>query len=94
MICPRVMVTEPRKMIRHARNLVTMAYERALTSLSRKVEVATGERKKVIRQVIRRRDWPVRWTWGGFNTLRFAPIEWLRIHLPEYWRKSELSDPG
>ena len=94
MICPRVMVTEPAKLLRHARNLVTMAYERALTRLSRKVELATGERKKLIRLVIRRRDWPVRWTWGGFNTLRFAPVEWLRGQLPEYWRKSKLSDPG
>ena len=91
MVCPRVTVLQPEKLVRHAHNLLTLTYERTLTSLSRKVELATGSRKKLIRETIRRRSWPVRWTWGGFNTLRFAPLNWLQSTLKSYWQRSELS---
>ncbi len=92
MVCPRVTVLQPEKLVRHAHNLLTLTYERTLTRLSRKVELATGNRKKLIRDTIRRRSWPVRWTWGGFNALRFAPIDWLQSTLKSYWQRAELSE--
>ena len=92
MVCPRVTVLEPEKLVRHAYNLLTLTYERALTALSRKVELASGERRKFIRKVTRRRSPPVRWTWGGFNSLRFASISWLQANLKRFWQDAELHE--
>jgi Fe-S-cluster containining protein len=92
MVCPRVTVLEPDKLIRHAYNLLSLTYERTMMSLSRKVELASGERWKFIRKVIGRRSSPLRWTWGGFNSLRFAPAKWLEANLKTYWRDAELRE--
>ena len=89
MVCPRVMVTQPEKLVRHAYNLITSAYERALVRMGRRVELVEGEeRQKLIRRLIGRRL-PERWTWGGFNALRFAPLEWARTNLGPYWNRAE-----
>ena len=93
MVCPRVMVTQPEKLARHAFNLITSAYERALVRLGGRVELVEGEeRQKLIRRLIGRRL-PERWTWGGFNALRFAPLEWIRTNLGKYWNRAEFRGP-
>lgn len=92
MICPRVTVTQPEKLVRHAHNLVTGSYERAMRRLSRRLELVSTERKKLIRPLIRRRSWPVRWTWGGYNALCRTPVEWITDKLSTYWRRSHLND--
>lgn len=92
MVCPRVQVVEPDKLEQHARNLINSTYERVLTQLSLKVELAAGERKKIFRRAAWRRAWPLRWTWGGFNTIRFAPLDWVRSHFKSYWKQAELAD--
>lgn len=94
MVCPRVMVTQPEKLVRHAYNLITSVYERALIDLSRRVHLVAGERRDAARQIIKRRNWPVRWTWGGYNSIAFTSLDWLRENLKKYWRKSELHDSG
>jgi len=94
MVCPRVVVTQPEKLVRHVRNLITSAYERTLVDLSRRTRLVGGERREVARQVIKRRNWPVRWTWGGFNSIAFTSMDWLKTHFRQYWRKSELADSG
>ena len=91
MVCPRVTVTEPEKMERHARNLIDSSYEKSLTELSRQVTLEK-ERLKLFRRVSLRRNWPLRWTWGGFNALRIAPMEWLRKSFGAYWKSNELAD--
>ena len=92
MVCPRVMVTQPEKLVRHAHNVITGAYERAMVRLSRKLELVTQERRKLIRPIIRTRSWPLRWTWGGYNALCLTPVEWVREQLQRYWRRSQLND--
>ena len=92
MVCPRVTVTQPEKLVRHAHNVITGVYERAMTRLSRRLELVTPERKKLIRPIIRTRSWPMRWTWGGYNTLCLAPVEWIQDGLKKYWRQSQFND--
>ena len=91
MMCPRVAVTQPQKLARHAHNLLTGVYENTLTRLSRKMEFVKGERKQTVRKRIGR-ALPMRWTWGGFNALALAPLAWARDHLAEYWKTSQLAD--
>ena len=92
MVCPRVTVLEPDKFVRHAYNLLTHSYERTLGALSRKINLATGDRWKFLRKVLRCRHSPVRWTWGGFNALRFAPRRWLEESFKSYWANAELHE--
>ena len=92
MVCPRVEVVEPEKLERHASNLIDATYERVLTQLSQKMELASGERAKIFRRVAWRRAWPLRWTWGGFNALCATPLDWLRSHFKNYWKKAVLAD--
>jgi len=94
MICPRVQLMQPEKLERHADNLIRFAYERELTYLSGDVELADGERRRIFEAVTGRRSWPLRWSWGGFNAVRFAPLDWLRRHFSSYWHKAELVDAG
>ena len=92
MVCSRVTVTQPEKLVRHANNLVTGAYERAMVRLSRRLELVSAQRKKLIRPLIRTRSWPLRWTWGGYNALCLTPVEWVTEKLQKYWRRSQLND--
>lgn len=92
MVCPRVTVTEPDKLVRHAQNLIAGAYERAIVRLSNRLELVDAERKKLIRTFIRRRSWPVRWTWGGYNALSRTPIDWVETKLKKYWRTAQMND--
>lgn len=92
MVCPRVTVTQPEKLVRHAHNVITGAYERAMARLSRKLELVSADRKKLIRPLIATRSWPVRWTWGGYNALCLTPVEWMQEHLKKYWRRAHLND--
>lgn len=94
MFCPRVVVSEPEKVPRHAHNLITQAYERSLTDASRRLKLVAGERREVARKVVRRRHWPVRWTWGGYNAVALAPMAWLHAHLKDYWAHAILADAG
>ena len=92
MLCPRVRVMEAEKLRQHAYNLVTSAYERALIQLSKGVTLAADARAQFVRRITRSRRWPVRWTWGGFNSIAQASTEWMTEHFKGYWRRAELKD--
>ena len=92
MACPRVAVTEPQKVARHARMLIDGAYDRELERLSGATELADGERQKLYRKLTGKVCWPLRWSWGGYNAVRMASLDWIREHLAAYWKKSELAD--
>ena len=94
MVCPRVAVTEPEKVAEHARMLIEGAYERELERLSAEVEIADAERKSLFARLTGKKSWPMRWSWGGFNSVRFSSLEWLRQHFSAYWKKAELPDAG
>ncbi|NKB70786.1 MAG: hypothetical protein GKR89_27260 [Candidatus Latescibacteria bacterium] len=94
MVCPRVTVTEPEKLERHARNLIASAYEQALTSLCDQVELGDARRKSLFQRLSGRTDWPQRWSWGGFNSVHSTPLKWLRTRFSKYWRRAELPDMG
>ena len=94
MVCPRVAVMEPEKVAHHARMLIAGTYERELEKLSAGVEVADGERKRLFQRLSGKKTWPLRWSWGGFNALRFAPLAWVREHFAAYWQRAELPDAG
>lgn len=90
MVCPRVAVLEPEKVARHARMLMERTYERELAHISAGMELAGSERKRIFQQITGHKEWPLRWSWGGFNALRCAPLTWLRQHFAAYWKKAEL----
>ena len=92
MVCARVAVLEPEKVARHARMLIEGTYERELARLSSGVELAGEERQALFQRLTGRQEWPLRWSWGGFNALRFSPLAWLRQHFAAYWQKAELID--
>ena len=92
MVCPRVAVTEPQKVAHHARMLIEGGSARELERLSRGVKLANAERQKLYRKLTGKQGWPLRWSWGGFNAVCLAPLDWLRHHLTAYWKKSELAD--
>ena len=92
MVCPRVSVVEPEKLEQHAIQLVTAGYERVLSRLSSELELAAGERRTIFRRATWGRAWPVRWTWGGFNAVCSAPLEWMRSSFKSYWRGAALAD--
>jgi Fe-S-cluster containining protein len=92
MLCPRVRVMDAGKLERHAYNLLTSAYERTLIRLSKTVELATGARAQLIRRLTVSVHWPVRWTWGGFNSIAQSPLEWVRDHFKGYWQRAELKE--
>jgi Fe-S-cluster containining protein len=92
MLCPRVRVMEPEKLERHAHNLITSNYEQILTHLSRVVELGSGERREWFRRLSGWSSWPLLWTWGGFNTLRFSPLHWIKKSFKAYWKKAELAE--
>ncbi|MCC7261647.1 MAG: YkgJ family cysteine cluster protein [Candidatus Latescibacteria bacterium] len=91
MLCPRVRVTQPEKLERHIYNLITSVYERALRQLHSTLELADGERRQVLRAA-GHREWPLNWTWGGFNALCAAPMAWVQGHFKGYAKKAELMD--
>lgn len=92
MVCARVAVLEPEKVARHARMLIEGTYERELARLSSGMELAGEERQALFQRLTGRQEWPLRWSWGGFNALRFSPLAWLRQHFAAYWQKAELID--
>lgn len=92
MVCARVAVLEPEKVAQHARMLIEGTYERELARLSSGMELAGEERQALFQQLTGRQEWPLRWSWGGFNALRFSPLAWLRQHFAAYWQKAELID--
>ena len=71
-----------------------MEHERELTRLSLQVDIAGGERRTLFQRISGRRNWPTRWSWGGYNAVRFAPLQWLRAQFKAYWKSSELADAG
>ncbi len=93
MHCPRVTVTQPDKLARHIHNLISYTYERTLARLSRTVfEQLPTDRRQAVRDQIRRRGWPTRWTWGGFNSLYLSSATWIQEHLKRYWKRAQLND--
>ena len=63
-----------------------------MVRLSRRLELVSAQRKRLIRPLIRTRSWPLRWTWGGYNALCLTPVEWVTEKLQKYWRRSQLND--
>ena len=94
MSCPRVRVMEPQKLERHAHNLIHFTYERELSRLSRGIEIADPLRQQLFAEITGRSTWPLRWSWGGFNALRFTSLEWLHRQFRKYWQSAELVDAG
>jgi Fe-S-cluster containining protein len=92
MLCPRVRVMQTEKLEQHIYNLIAAYYERALRQLHLEVELAGPERRQLLFRITGRRDWPLNWTWGGFNALCAAPLHWLREHFKSYSKKAELMD--
>lgn len=92
MLCPRVRVMQPEKLEQHIYNLITAYYERVLRRLHLKAELAGPERRELLCKLTGCRDWPLNWTWGGFNALCAAPVDWVRAHLKSYWKKAELRE--
>lgn len=92
MVCPRVAVTEPEKLEKHARNLMDSTYEQELQRLSRAHQLADKERKRLFQKITWRPAWPLRWTWGGFNSIATQPLDWIVAHFKKYWKKAELAD--
>ena len=92
MVCPRVQVVEPEKLERHARNLMDRTYERVLAQLGRRMNTLKGVRLQIFAEAAPGRGWPMRWTWGGFNAIRSAPLAWVRRNFSSFWRRSELAD--
>lgn len=93
MHCPRVTLTQPDRLAQHVHNLVSYTYERTLARLSRKIyEQLPEDRRRSVRDQIRRRGWPTRWTWGGYNSLYVSSTQWIVDHLKRYWQRAELND--
>ncbi|MSR83763.1 MAG: YkgJ family cysteine cluster protein [Candidatus Latescibacteria bacterium] len=90
MLCPRVRVTQPEKLEQHIYNLITGFYERALRRIHDRLDLAGPERRALLFRLTGRREWPLNWTWGGFNALCAAPADWVRAQFPEYWKKAKL----
>lgn len=91
MVCPRVTVTEPEKLARHADHLVTFYYERELIRLSKATETGQ-ERRRLFGRLTGRKELPLRWTWGGFNAVCQRPLSWIKERLKAYWKNAELAD--
>ncbi|MEW6751860.1 MAG: YkgJ family cysteine cluster protein [Candidatus Latescibacterota bacterium] len=94
MVCPRVRVVEPAKLERHVQSLVSGEYERALLALGHPLELAGAERLRLFRQVTGRERWPVCWSWGGYNAVSRASMDWLQGEFAAYWRSAVLADAG
>lgn len=92
MLCPRVRVAQPEKLEQHVYNLITAAYERALRQLHLELELAGPERRRLFTQLAGRQDWPLNWTWGGFNALCAMPLAWVRAHFKRYLKRAELME--
>lgn len=92
MLCPRVRVMQPEKLEQHIYNLITAFYERALRQLHGKLDLAGPERRELLFKLTGRRDWPLNWTWGGFNALCAVPMDWVRAHFKGYAKKAELME--
>ncbi len=94
MVCPRVSVLQRGKIKDHVKNIIDGFYEKELESLSCQVDVAGGERRLIFRRITGKTAWPVRWSWGGYNTIRFASLKWLRSNFSSYWSKAVIADAG
>ena len=82
-----------KRFARHARMLMEGTYDRELARLSVEVELTSaGAQTALPTAHWPESEWPLRWSWGGFNALRFAPLAWLRRHFAAYWKKAELID--
>jgi Fe-S-cluster containining protein len=92
MICPRVTVVEPEKLEQHAENIIHSRYERELTRLSREAELGNSDRWRIFRKVSGAKDWPLRWTWGGFNAICTSSMEWIRGQFKSYWKRASLAE--
>jgi len=89
--CPHTTVLEPRKVAEHAERMIRFSYERELVQMGRDAAPLDRERLETMRSVTGL-NWISRWSWGGFNTLLRAPVDWLKSHLPDYWRSAILAD--
>ena len=92
MICPRVTVVEPEKLERHAENLIHSRYERELIRLSREAELADADRWRIFHRVSSAKEWPLRWTWGGFNAICSSSMRWVREQFKSYWKRANLAE--
>ncbi len=56
--------------------------------------MTSGERRQIFEEITGQGSWPLRWSWGGFNAVRFAPLEWVRNRFRDYWEEAELVNAG
>ena len=90
-VCPKTRVLEPEKVADHARDMISVAYERDLIQMGREADGLDGERRDVLREGAGL-ERITRWSWGGFNTLVQSPVSWLRRHFSDYWERGFLAD--
>ncbi|MBI4531339.1 MAG: YkgJ family cysteine cluster protein [Candidatus Latescibacteria bacterium] len=89
-VCPKVSVVEPLKLDLHIERLVLAEYTRKLTELSWVIDFIGHRKWKVVEKVL---GVPriVRWTWGGFNFLRYRSEVWVEKHWKTFLGKARLA---
>ena len=91
-VCPKVVVTQRGKLLKHVKNLITLAYDRTLLRLSRTTDVCDEARLRAFISETGRPQIPIRWTFGGYNAIARRPVGWMRRNLKAYWQSSSLPD--
>jgi len=92
MFCPRVRVLEPARLSGHAERLLWSVYTRELSALSRKIRLLDDGRLAAFRALTGRDDVPLRWSWGGFNTLCSVQLTERNDAFRNYWAQAVLAD--
>ena len=89
-ICPRIRVTEPEKLEAYLFRRIRFDFTRELSSLSSISAIMDGSKMRIFSEITGNSDLK-RWTWGGFNVLRFSSEKWMRSKFPNYWKNSSLA---
>lgn len=87
--CAHVQVLEPGLLAGYLARRARFVYAAQLADRSRRVRLLDGERQRAFEEltgVVR----ITRWTWGGYNRIVFAPLEWMRGELADQWPSFEL----
>ncbi|RKY73049.1 MAG: hypothetical protein DRQ14_04985 [Candidatus Latescibacterota bacterium] len=90
LVCPRVRVTEPEKLLHYMEGRIHYRYMATIEKLNEWVWLPQEERREEFRR-ISGKERVSRWTWGGFNALTLSPDDWFREEFPAYWRASKLA---
>ncbi|MDA0709476.1 MAG: YkgJ family cysteine cluster protein [bacterium] len=90
-VCDLTKLREPDKMDGHLDAMVSLDYERRMVDMAHVVGILEGERQEIF-EALTEKEFPVRWTWGGFNLLLLSPVSWLREHFAPIWKNSFLGE--